>query len=229
MAVMIPDPAHPAYVRSLNVGKRESTSATRSGVTGIAKRPVEAAQVRPPGPRRGGLGSGLVGDFIGSAQHHGGDYQAVYAVAREELDWWQSELGRDLPDGMFGENLTTVGVEVDKAFVGERWQVGEVLLEVTVPRIPCRTFASIMGEEKWVKRFTAHLRSGAYLSIVTGGVVRQGDPVEVTSRPDHGVTVARSFAAFSGDLEAMRETVDARCLNPVDHAQLERALARRTG
>ena len=108
-------------------------------------------------------------------RHHGGDYQAVYAFAREELDWWAAQLGRELPDGMFGENLTTSGLDVDGALIGERWAVGdEVVLEVCGPRIPCATFAARMGERGWVKRFTDVGRTGAYLSVVTGGTVRPG-------------------------------------------------------
>ena len=98
-----------------------------------------------------------------------GTYQAVYAFAREELDWWGERLGRDLPDGMFGENLTTRGLAVDEALVGEQWAVGdEVLLQVTAPRIPCATFATRMGEPRWVKQFSEVGRSGAYLAVVRG-------------------------------------------------------------
>ena len=94
----------------------------------------------------------MVGDAIGSRKHHGGETQAVYAFAREELDRWGRELGRDLPDGMFGENLTTSGLEVDDAEVGELWRVGLTLLEVCGPRVPCATFAARMREPRWVRR-----------------------------------------------------------------------------
>ncbi len=228
MAVMIPDPAHPAHVRSLNVGAKVLTASSTTGKTGIGKQPVRQAEVRAPGPKHGGDGSGLVGDYIGDRRHHGGDFQAVYAVAREEIDWWEAELGRELPDGRFGENLTTVGLDVDGALVGERWQVGEVLLEVTGPRVPCRTFAGAMGERRWVRRFTDHGRSGAYLAVVTGGVLHQGDPIEVVSRPDHGITVPETFRAFMGDLDAARAVIAGRVLNPVDHAELEESVRRRS-
>src|SRR6187402_2177272 len=123
-------------VRSVNVGTVRDGIRPRGGGSAIGKRPVPSAQVRDPGPKRGGLGSGVVGDDVGSRKHHGGSSQAVYAVAREELDWWGAELGRELPDGMFGENLTTVGLDVDGAVMGERWRVGSAVLEVTGPRIP---------------------------------------------------------------------------------------------
>ena len=185
--------------------------------------------LRRPGPKRGGLGSGLEGDYIGDVRHHGGDQQAVYAFAREELDWWGAELGRALPDGQFGENLTTLGLDVDGALVGERWAVGdEVVLEVAGPRIPCATFQHRMGERGWVRRFTRVGRSGAYLSIVEEGLVRAGDEVRVVSRPAHDVTVPVAFRAFTGDLDAARHVLAVGCLDPVDHRDLERSVARRS-
>ncbi len=166
-------------MRSVNVGGARGGIRRRGGETAIDKRPVASVQVRDPGPKRGGLGSGVVGDDVVSRKHHGGSRQAVYAVAREELDWWGAALGRDLADGMFGENLTTSGLDVDGAVVGERWRVGSALLEVTGPRIPCATFAAWMGERGWVRRFTERGRTGAYLAVVEPGVVGAGDAVEV--------------------------------------------------
>ena len=135
----------PAAVRSVSAGSPEPVPGLKRP-SGIRKRPVEVIEVRDPGPKRGGLGSGVVGDAIISRKHHGGTTQAVYAVAREELDWWGDHLGRELPDGMFGENLTTTDLEVDTAEVGELWRVGGTLLEVGGPRIPCATFAKHMAE-----------------------------------------------------------------------------------
>jgi len=217
-----------AHLLSLNVGSPEPSTAKNVGTTGIGKRPVGSARLRAPGPKHGGLGSGLEGDFIGDQRHHGGDYQAVYAFAREELDWWGRELGRELPHGMFGENLTTVGLDVDGALIGERWRVGDdVVLEVCGPRIPCATFAARMAERGWVKRFARVGRTGAYLSIVTGGTVRAGDAVEVVSRPDHGVSVPLAFRAFMGDLEAADRVLAADCLVEVEAAELRATVAHR--
>jgi MOSC domain-containing protein YiiM len=152
--------------------------------------------VRAPGPKELGLGSGLVGDYIGDGKHHGGDEQALYAVAREDLDDWQQKLHRDLPNGSFGENLTTRDLDVNGARLGERWQIGdEVVVQVTSPRIPCSTFRGKMGERGWLKTFTAAGKPGAYLSIVTPGTIRTGDPVTVVHRPAHDVTVALAFRA----------------------------------
>jgi len=219
----------PAHVLSLNVGAAEPNGAKGTLPTGIHKVPVAEATVRAPGPKHGGLGSGLDGDFIGDQRHHGGDYQAVYAFAREQLDWWATELGRELPSGAFGENLTTVGVAVDDALVGERWEVGaEVVLEVCGPRIPCATFQARMGERGWVRRFTEVGLTGAYLSVVTPGRVRAGDAVEVVDRPSHGITVPMVFRAFTGDLEVAERVLATGCLVEVEAAELrERVTSRR--
>ena len=218
-----------ARLLSLNLGASEPNPAKKVGVTGIGKKPVDAATLRAPGPKRGGLGSGVVGDFIADVKHHGGDQQAVYAFAREELDAWQERLGRELVDGSFGENLTTSGLDVDGALLGERWAVGDtVVLEVCGPRIPCATFQSRMGERGWIKRFSEVGNTGAYLSVVTGGEVRRGDAIEVVSRPDHGVTVPDSFRAFMGDLDQARRVLEANALVGPDADELRAMVERRT-
>lgn len=214
-------------MRSVNVGSPRGGIRPKGCDTAIDKRPVAAIEVRDPGPKRGGLGSGVVGDEVVSRKHHGGSRQAVYAVAREELDWWGAELGRDLHDGMFGENLTTLGLDVDAAAVGERWRVGSALLEVAGPRIPCATFAAWMGERGWVRRFTVRGRTGAYLAVVEPGVVSAGDAVVVEDRPGHGVTVPEVFRAFMGDAVLARRVLDAEVLGADDHAALERKHTRR--
>ena len=217
-----------ARIDTVNLGSREPNDAKDVGVTGIRKRPVAVATLRAPGPKRGGLGSGVVGDFIGDLQHHGGDEQAVYAFAREELDGWQQRLGVDLPNGSFGENITTIGLDVDGALIGDRWAVGaKVILEVTGPRIPCATFAARMGVRGWLKTFSAVGRSGAYLAVRTGGDVRPDDPVEIVHRADHDIDVPLTFRAFMGDLDAAEHVLAVGCLPEEDLAWLRDMLTRR--
>ncbi|OFJ52407.1 MOSC domain-containing protein [Mycolicibacterium grossiae] len=152
---------------------------------------------------RGGLGSGIVGDTIGNAKFHGGDDQAVYAYAREDLDAWQHRIERDLPNGTFGENVTTSGLDVTGALVGERWRIGTAgpLLEVTRPRTPCKTFEARMGIAGWMKTFADGGTPGAYLRVLEPGVLRAGDAVEVVHRPDHDVTIALVYRAMMGEPE----------------------------
>lgn len=173
-------------------------------ITGIDKVPTsETVRVRAPGSKSDGLGSGLVGDVIGDRRNHGGDTQAVYAYAREDLDHWESVLGRTLPGGTFGENLTTSGLDVNGAVIGERWRIGEVELQVTVPRIPCDTFRARIAERGWLRTFTRAVRPGTYLSVVSPGQIRAGDRVNVVHRPAHGVTVAQVFRALTLEPELL--------------------------
>ena len=189
-------------VLTVNVAVPMRSSAKNVGITGINKVPVDhPVAVRAPGPKFSGLHSGLVGDQIFDVRSHGGDGQAVYAYAREDLDWWQEQLGRDLPGGLFGENLTTAGVAVTRAVVGELWHIGEggLVLAPTYPRIPCATFQARMGEKQWVKRFAQANRTGAYLRVVRPGEVGAGDTITVTDRPAHGVTIEAAFDAYITD------------------------------
>jgi len=185
---------------SVNVGRAKAVPYTDNpeGVTGIDKQPVQGpVRVAAPGPKGIG-GSGLAGDAVCKRQHHGGNDQAVYAVAREDLGDWERELGRALPPGSFGENLTTEGLDVSGALIGERWRIGsEVVLEVSSGRIPCATFQGHMGERRWVKRFTQGGAPGAYLRVIEAGEIRAGDAVEIVHRPDHEVTVALVFRAIT--------------------------------
>lgn len=183
---------------SVNVGVVAPTAYSDVSMTGIDKRPVtEAVMVREPGPRGTG-GSGVVGDPICDLRHHGGSDQAVYAYAREDLDFWEGELGRTLRCGVFGENLTTIGVDITSALVGERWRVGEeCVLEVTSPRIPCRTFAGWLAELRWVRRFTHQGLPGAYLRVIAPGWVQAGDAIRVVARPDHHISIGFMFRAMT--------------------------------
>ena len=200
-----------AHLLSVNLGVVRPSRVRREMPTAIDKHAYDGpVDVRAPGDRATGLGSGLVGDHIGDPRHHGGDGQAVYAFAREELDSWESRLDRPLRNGMFGENLTTTGVEVSGAVIGERWQVGDtVVLQVTGPRIPCGRFRAHMGERGWLKTFTTTARSGAYLSVVTPGRVASADPVAVVHRPDHGVTAMLAFRALTREPELLPSLLDA--------------------
>jgi len=199
----------------VNVGALRSPNPAKPHTpgTGIYKTPVDVAVwVQTPRPKNSGPGqSGLVGDVICDIRHHGGPDQAVYAYAREDLDWWGRLLGRELPDGMFGENLTTEGLNLTNAVIGECWRVGaELVLQARVPRIPCATFAARMAEPRWIKRFTEVGVTGVYLRVVTPGDVRAGDGIEVLSRPAHGVSIATYFRAITTQRDRLAELLPAR-------------------
>lgn len=198
---------------SVNAGRPKAVDYTDAagGVTGIDKQPADGpVRVTDPGPKGTG-GSGVAGDAVCDLRHHGGSDQAVYAVAREDLDAWERSLGRPLANGAFGENLTTAGLDVSGARIGERWRIGpDLVLEVTSGRIPCRTFAGHLGERRWVKRFTEAAAPGAYLRVIEPGGIRAGDPVEIVHRPDHGVTVRMEFLAATTRRDLLKELLAAR-------------------
>ncbi|HEX9352679.1 MAG TPA: MOSC domain-containing protein [Streptosporangiaceae bacterium] len=191
----------------MNVGRgRPAEWAGRIGRTAIDKRPC-------PGPVTiGRLGAG--GDEQVDQKHHGGPYQAVYAYAREDLDWWTEQLGRELANGVFGENITTAGLDVSGALLGETWRLGTAVVQIASVRIPCGSFAGWMGERHWVKRFAAAARPGAYLRVLEEGEAGSGDRIEVLSRPAESVTVSEAMRAYYGDAELMRRLVAAPGLDP---------------
>ena len=187
-----------------------------SNVTGIDKvAATEPVMVRAPGPMRGGLGSGLVGDTIGNPKYHGGDDQAVYVYAREDLDAWETELERPIANGNFGENLTTSGIDVTGARIGERWRIGTdgLLLEVSAPRTPCRTFQAFLDLNHWIKTFTRAGKAGAYFRVISPGAVRAGDAVTIDYRPDHDVTIGLVFRARMSEPELLPRLLAADALS----------------
>jgi MOSC domain-containing protein YiiM len=195
-----------ARILSVNVGKiAEMDIDGRPGATAIDKRRV-AGRVFA-----GKLG--LAGDEHADLEHHGGLEQAIYAYAREDQDWWTEQTGREFRNGEFGENLTTAGLDITAALIGEIWRLGaDVVVQITAPRIPCQVFGAWTAEPHWVKRFAAARRPGAYLRVLAEGDVGAGDPIEVLSRPEQRVTVAESMRAYYGDPDLMRVllTVDGR-------------------
>lgn len=215
-----------ATVISVNLAVPRPDPGGTVGRTGIDKRPV-SGPVLVGRPDSKGVG-GLAGDRILDAANHGGEHQAVYAYAREDLDLWQAELGRPLSGGVFGENLTTAGLEVTGALIGERWRIGEVVLEVSAPRIPCGTFARWMAEPDWIKLFTRRNRPGAYLRVIVPGAVRAGDPITVAARPDHDVTVGMAFAALTTQPRLLPRLLAATALPPDTRARVARRTAART-
>ena len=189
-------------LRSVNVGLPREADWAGIGRTSIDKTsltgPVEVRAL------------GVAGDQVSDTRHHGGVDQAVYAFAREDLDRWAEILGVPIRDGQFGENLTTSGIDVNEALIGERWRIGTVLFEIADVRIPCNDFKNWMGQsgydtKEWVKRFTADGRPGPYLRVVEEGVLQAGDELLVEHRPSHGITVTTYFWANTTNKSALPE------------------------
>lgn len=194
-------------VQTVNIGQLEELQlGDKVGMSGIRKRPAEG--------RRRLADHAVQGDAIGNPVSHGGQWKAVYAYAREDLDWWQEQLGREITNGMFGENLTTSGLDVSGARIGEQWQVGSALLTVVDVRTPCWKWGIVMDDQSLLRRFREAHRPGAYLAIATEGEVAPGDALTIGHRPDEGPTVADVSRALLGDESIRRALAESPALAP---------------
>ncbi|MDP1851610.1 MAG: MOSC domain-containing protein [Candidatus Planktophila sp.] len=186
-------------VLSINIASivHEGEWTGSEGKTGIDKRSVNGAVVFAQ--------EHVANDVIVDTQSHGGYDQAVYAYAREDADWWEGEIGTSIDNGRFGENLTTLGIDVNAAVIGEQWEIGSVILEVSQPRIPCRVFAGFWQRPTLIKEFMAAGRPGTYLRIIQEGEITSGDSINVIKVPEHGVTIADLYAAKNGERSKVQE------------------------
>ncbi len=185
----------PARILSVNVGGiRHVDWQGRHVTTGIWKQPVEG--------RVALRGVNFAGDDQADRSVHGGPDKAVYAYAREDYEFWR-EQGIETSVALFGENLTTEGIDLSAVCSGERWSVGSAVLEVAQPRLPCFKLGIRMGDARFLKRFLAAQRVGAYLRIVQEGDIGAGDLVQVTSRPAHGITLRDMVAALDDEEKAI--------------------------
>lgn len=193
-------------VVSVNVGRpTDLTIKGRTRKTGIFKEPQEG---------RVAVCGVTVGDDVQiEKKHHGGTYKAVYAYSAEDYHWWSSELGVVLSAGTFGENITTEGIDLTGALIGEQWRVGTAVIEVSDPRLPCSTLAArmrLLDVKAFTRRFAAARRFGPYFLIVEEGDVAAGDQIEVIHRPTHGVTHTEiADLCYSKDLQRAEEVATA--------------------
>ncbi|MFT4744251.1 MAG: MOSC domain-containing protein YiiM [Nitriliruptoraceae bacterium] len=160
--------------------------------SGIDKGPVDEVELTP---------WGVADDQVHDTAHHGGRGKAAYAYADEDAAWWSERIGEDVPAGRFGENLRTSGVDHAGSVIGSCWRIGaSVEVEVSMPRVPCGTFRHHMGDRVgWVKEFARANRTGIYLRVRAGGIVRPGDSLTIVEVPDHGVTIGSWFARATAD------------------------------
>ena len=172
-------------------------------------RPVTSAIWKAPaGGRVRARGVNLEGDDQADRNAHGGLDKAVYAYAIEDTRWWEAQLGRSLEYGQFGENLTTRGVDLNQALVGEQWEVGSVLFEVSEPRVPCWKLGVKMGDKRFPARFTEAGRPGTYLRILVEGDVGAGDRISQVQLPGHDLTVDDVFRIYSRDRNEAERFLD---------------------
>lgn len=171
---------------SVNIGQRTTQpKGNELEITGINKLPaqglVELTRL------------GIPGDFIADTANHGGPDQAVYLYGERDYEWWSKDLGRPLPPGTFGENLTIGELESAHFGVGDRLEVGSAILEVTAPRIPCSTLARRMGDPMFVKRYRHAERPGLYCRVISVGTIKEGDEVRLEAFGGEAVKVIDIF------------------------------------
>ena len=174
---------------SVNIGQeRTQQNGDRMETTGIYKLPtLEPVQI---------TSLGIKEDFIASKKHHGGPDQAVYVYGATDYDWWAAELARDLYGGTFGENLTITELESAQFNIGDRLIIGDVILEVTAPRIPCGTFAARMEDPQFVKRFRRAERPGFYCRVLQEGTVKMGADVKMERYEKETIPVIQVFRDY---------------------------------
>lgn len=181
-----------ARIVSVNVGRpRRFEYKGRSGESAIWKRPVQGRVLA--------AGVNLTGDAQADRSVHGGLDKAIYAYALEDYAWWGEQLGHGLEHGQFGENLTTEGIDLTSALVGERWEVGGTVLEVSEARMPCWKLGVRMEDSQFPKRFLAAHRPGAYVRILEEGELGAGDEIRVVYRPEHDLTMGDLARIYGGD------------------------------
>jgi len=211
-----------ARIVSVNVGTpRDVEWFGRTVRTAIWKEPVAG--------RVAVRGVNLDGDDQADRRVHGGPDKAVYSYAIEDYAWWSEHLGRPTGPGTFGENLTTEGIDLTQAWIGERWTVGDAVLEVCQPREPCFKLGMRMGDAGFVDEFEAAGRPGAYLRIVEPGTVGADDAITVLDRPAVALTIGEiATAARTGDPALLRRIADHDAVPDGWRRHAERAISRRS-
>jgi len=172
---------------NINIGSKGSIKTSKSCEqdTGIFKQPVDGpVQV---------TAEGLAGDYIANQKHHGGPDQAVYIYGSDDYDFWADELGERIAPGLFGENLTISGLESATFNVGDILRIGEVIFQVTAPRIPCAKFAAKIGAPMFVKKFKEAERPGLYTRVLQAGILRAGDPVIIEPYLEKTVSILEMY------------------------------------
>lgn len=175
--------------------------------TGIFKEPVE-------GPVRVGR-MNLEGDRQSDLRVHGGEYKAVYAYSAAHYEWWHRELGRTLPFGAFGENLTIEGFPEEEVCVGDRFRIGGAVLEAVQPRFPCFKLGMKFEDDAIIERFLDSERWGVYFRVLEEGVLSVGDEVAPISRDPARLPVPevlRLMLAESPSPETLRRALTTKSL-----------------
>ena len=194
------------HIVSVQTGISRPSAVASNKATAIVKEPVMMANVTV---------DGLAGDVIVDQKNHGGPDQAVYIYTQADYGWWEAELERTLEAGLFGENLTfsaddAAQVEATMVRIGDRYRIGDVLLEVTAPRIPCLILADRVGQTDFVRVFREAERPGMYCRVLEPGTIRPGDSIEVTCAEATNLGLVDAYRLAydrTADLDIIREAL----------------------
>ncbi|MCY4063944.1 MAG: MOSC domain-containing protein [Chloroflexi bacterium] len=207
---------------SVNVSQPKTvTIGDRSYATGIDKKAVAG----PLSLKR----LNLAGDGQGDLKNHGGEYQAVYCYPHEHYAYWATALARDdFAYGQFGENFTTQGLLESEVCIGDTFRIGEAIVQVTQPRVPCYKLANKLGIPGFDKTFLHANRSGFYLRVLEEGVVEAGASIALVSKDPIGMSVAEVNAALYLDKQrsAAERALRITALSPGWRRSFEKLLAK---
>jgi len=130
------------------------------------------------------------GDGQGDLAGHGGEQRAVLVYQKEAYDYWARELHRtDFVMGQFGENLTVDGLADDEVCIGDRYQIGEALFEVSQPRVTCYRLGIRMNDTQMAALLVGRGRPGFYMRVLQEGLIRAGDAIELVTQGPERMTV----------------------------------------
>lgn len=177
------------YIFSINAGRAEPMAhAKASGMTGIYKRPLAGPVLI--------TSLGIEGDAICDIENHGGVDQAIYLYSQVDYALWNTELGLELVPGTFGENITITDLKTADIAIGDQLHIGQLILEVTAPRIPCVTLARRMGDPAFLKRFREAERPGVYCRVINEGAIQCADGVRYKAYAGVRVSALEIFRDF---------------------------------
>ncbi|MEW6586270.1 MAG: MOSC domain-containing protein [Nitrospirota bacterium] len=170
-------------IGSLNIGlpKKEVFSG-KEILTGICKSPVS----KPLRLKK----LGFEGDGVGDLRYHGGADKAVCVYSKEHYPYWEEVLGIQLPPAAFGENLTVSGLHEEGICIGDVFQLGTAIVQVSQPRQPCKTLAARYDRSDMIRLVRDSGRTGFYFRVITEGIVEKGSPFVLKERDPRGITVA---------------------------------------
>jgi MOSC domain-containing protein YiiM len=175
---------------SVNTSKQKSIEYQGKEIsTGIFKEPIE-----------GGVyvkRENLEGDEQADLLNHGGLHKAVYAFSSEHYNYWRETLKNPhLKHGAFGENLTISGLDEASVFIGDQFSVGQCVLEVSQPRVPCFKLGIVLNNTKASKLFIKSFNTGVYFRVIKEGIITAGDQVIKINEVPNSVSVRSLFRAY---------------------------------